>query len=370
MVKKKTLFGASLALLFLSCSGQSNDSSSLLAILGIENNRENAIAPSSCTGTTLKLFTDPLPPESDIQVLQLGQSIILDRSTRPNLILPDWDFFAGDSYPGVSFERYVKGFQTADECYSFSPYFPGVHYIKLCTEKNGGHSCVARGFIIVQGTMNQAPHAVIANISNPVFLGASVSLDMSGSTDPENDVMSFKWSVLAAPEGSTVPPPNTGASIQNFVPDVPGHYALQVHALDGFENPLRFTDEATNSYLTPIFDVRINGNGAPSINLNIVPNSPNSTQAIRFDASASTDPEGESLRLYNWVVLRELANNQFEEVASQLNFSPGELSVSVSSLPEGNYMVISCLADYVPRESGVPGEEQSCTQIPFTVTAP
>ncbi|PKA05493.1 hypothetical protein CH375_04860 [Leptospira ellisii] len=355
-----------LSALYLNVCSNGKESVSMestLALLGISGTTSG----SSCTGKKLNLFTDPMPPESEIPVLQLGESIVLDRSAHALLNAPVWDLALGDEYQGF-YIRFKRGLET-DSCYEYKPLFPGYHYVKLCSNPtNGEYTCVARGFIKVEGEMNKAPSAAIAQNSHKIFMGQAATLDMSGSTDPEGDTLKFVWRMLDQPSNSVALPPQSEAAVQTFTPDVPGRYVLSGYARDGYENHLRFLDEAKSSTMATVHS-RIQGNAAPTIAMDRMPAQPIAGQPIRFDATASTDPEAEVLRLHSWYIAVKRPDGVYEFFDYQEEFGPGELRVG-RTLEAGTYLAGVCLFDNVARTSELPEEANSCWEEEFDVIDP
>lgn len=83
---------------------------------------------------------------------------------------------------------------------------------------------------------NQSPTAHIAPISGIKLVGQSVSLDGTGSTDPESASLTFQWSIVGRPESSRAALGNPTASVASIEPDLAGTYALQLVVSDGVSN--------------------------------------------------------------------------------------------------------------------------------------
>lgn len=101
---------------------------------------------------------------------------------------------------------------------------------------------------------NQAPRAD-AGADKATVEEQDVTLDGSGSRDPENDPLTFAWSLLSAPEGSELALNAAGPTL-TFRPDLPGNYDLQLTANDG-----RSTDTDTVRVRAEAL-VRFNGGGS------------------------------------------------------------------------------------------------------------
>lgn len=362
---KKLIIAGMAAVLALgaACAGSASGGEESLAVL---STLALADVPTDTCEGGLNLFTDPLPPEGEIAVIQLGQSIVLDRTTF-RVSDPAWDFSIGEQYEGF-YQRYARGVQST-ACSTFTPLFPGYHYIKLCSMTDG-YSCVARGFVKVEGVMNTPPNAELEPVPQVVFLGESATFDMSDSTDPEGDELHFEYRLNTKPSGSNVAVPNSGAAVQQFTPDVPGEYHLLAYARDGFENPLRWLAEQGASVRVISVYSRIQGNGAPNMTFDMTPPNPQPGQMVRLNAAASADPENETLTFYMWQVARLREDGVWELLDSQSSVPAGQLTADVQLGEAGRYGIVGCLADYVQRRGHVAGDEAACASIEFDVAGP
>ena len=67
----------------------------------------------------------------------------------------------------------------------------------------------------------------------PATSGDTVSFDASGSTDPENDPLSFAWT-LTPPNGAAATLAQSSGATNQLVPDVPGRWTVQVTVSDPY----------------------------------------------------------------------------------------------------------------------------------------
>ena len=83
-------------------------------------------------------------------------------------------------------------------------------------------------------TVNHINHPPVANAGpdQTVVQGNTVTLDGSGSSDPNNDLLTYQWS-LVSPGGSTASLSNSIAIKPTFVVDKPGTYVAQLIVNDG-----------------------------------------------------------------------------------------------------------------------------------------
>jgi hypothetical protein len=89
---------------------------------------------------------------------------------------------------------------------------------------------------------NEAPTAdVSVTPGTTVDVGQEITLDGSVSSDPDQDELSFSWT-LATPEGSSAELSDSGAEQPTFTPDVGGDYTASLEVSDGEETD---TDNAT-----------------------------------------------------------------------------------------------------------------------------
>ncbi len=66
-----------------------------------------------------------------------------------------------------------------------------------------------------------------------LFVGSTAQLDASGSSDVDGDQLSFQWSLIARPAGSTATLTDSTAVKPTFTTDKPGNYELQLIVNDG-----------------------------------------------------------------------------------------------------------------------------------------
>ncbi|MBN1815760.1 MAG: S8 family serine peptidase, partial [Sedimentisphaerales bacterium] len=84
-------------------------------------------------------------------------------------------------------------------------------------------------------TLNTPPVAD-AGSGREVLVGALVSLDGSGSTDADQDILSYVWSFISKPTGSTAEISSPASANPSFTADAVGTYIIQLIVSDGIEN--------------------------------------------------------------------------------------------------------------------------------------
>lgn len=98
--------------------------------------------------------------------------------------------------------------------------------------------------VVSDGTASSKPDNVLVNTSNSppvanpgpnqsVNIGTTVTLDGSGSSDPDGDPLTYAWSLLSKPGSSTATLTNATSVMTSFVVDVAGPYTVQLTVGDG-----------------------------------------------------------------------------------------------------------------------------------------
>ena len=134
---------------------------------------------------------------------------------------------------------------------------------------------------------NSAPVAKTGLVQN-IALGSVVTLDGTGSTDSNNDVLTYKWEVSALPTGSKAVLSSATAPKPTFTADVVGTYSFTLVVNDGKLSSTAVTSTvvASNSNSAPV------ANPGPNQNVNL-------GAVVYLDGSGSTDSDKDSLT-YRW----------------------------------------------------------------------
>jgi hypothetical protein len=184
--------------------------------------------------------------------------------------------------------------------------------------------------IVNDGTVNSAPDTVTISTLNaaPVanagpdqtaFVGNTVSLDGSGSSDVDGDPLTFSWSLTSVPPGSSATLSDPTAVMPTFAVDLPGTYVAQLIVNDGTVNSA--PDTVTISTL----------NSAPVANAG-----PDQTafvgNTVTLDGSGSSDVDGDALS-YSWAILSSPVGS-----GAMLSSSTAVMPTFVVDLP-GTYVV-------------------------------
>lgn len=147
--------------------------------------------------------------------------------------------------------------------------------------------------IVNDGSLSSAPDAAqISTINSPpianagpdqtAFVGQLVQLDGSGSTDIDGDALTYMWSIVSAPEGSTATIQNPDSVKPTFRPDIHGDYLIQLQVDDGTAT------SAPDTMLLSTLNSKPVANAGPDQTVHV-----NDTAVL--DGSASSDADQDPL---------------------------------------------------------------------------
>jgi len=157
--------------------------------------------------------------------------------------------------------------------------------------------------IVNDGTDDSVPDAVTVVAAPPVVnqppianagpnqvvqLGATVTLDGSGSSDPDDDALGYNWSLTSVPAGSGATLSDPMVIGPNFVADVAGNYVAQLIVNDG-----EFNSTPDTVMITVLADA------APVADAG-GPYSGFVDETVNFDGGGSSDPDGGALQSWEW----------------------------------------------------------------------
>jgi len=147
--------------------------------------------------------------------------------------------------------------------------------------------------------INLAPIADAGNDASVLFNQLPIALDGSGSSDPENGVLSYQWLVVDGPADAAPMLSDASVSQPSFATDTIGIYTVQLIVSDGEldSQPDTMTLTVLNSVnQAPIADAGPDQSVA-------------SDTPVNLTGLASTDPDGDELA-YRWSLLDQPPGSQ------------------------------------------------------------
>jgi hypothetical protein len=138
----------------------------------------------------------------------------------------------------------------------------------------------------ITGTVGNSPPVANAGPAQTVFVGTTVSLDGSQSSDIDGDPLTYHWVLMSIPPGSAAILSNPTAVHPTFVVDHPGAYTVQLVVNDGKVDSAPATVVISTQNSPPVAHA-----------------GPNQTvfvgTTVRLDGSTSSDVDGDALT-FHW----------------------------------------------------------------------
>ncbi len=207
----------------------------------------------------------------------------------PVLLGEHMDFVAedGNRYPYVrtQYEALLGPGQTKDGLWV--PVTPGVHALydrRLHLSTNG----VPGGGLIAYIDIADVTGAPIADAGpdqDQVTVGVAITLDGNASSDPDLDPLTYNWTLVSVPAGSTAALAGATTADPTFTPNVPGTYVAELIVNDGTSNSAPDSVIVTTN-AAPIADA----GPAQSVDTLVL---------VTLDSSGSYDPDGDPFT-YLW----------------------------------------------------------------------
>ncbi|MFP7755174.1 right-handed parallel beta-helix repeat-containing protein [Thermodesulfobacteriota bacterium B35] len=136
------------------------------------------------------------------------------------------------------------------------------------------------------------PPVAVAGPDREVTVGQRVILDGRKSMDPDGDMISWQWKMIARPDGSRARLRKPGRARTWFKADKPGTYDVELQVTDRWGN----VSKADGVRIT------VPGNRPPRASIGDVISQVSAGDTITLYGSASKDPDGDPLT-YHWKLL-------------------------------------------------------------------
>jgi RHS repeat-associated protein len=233
--------------------------------------------------TSCLMYNPPIANAGPGQTVALGSTVQLNGtgSTDPegNPLTYSWTFV---SKPAGS-SAVLSGATSSTPTFVLDTF--GNYTVQLIV--NDGKSSSAPATVVIN-TKNTAPVAN-AGPAQSVPTQTKVQLDGSHSTDVDGDPLTYQWSFVSVPTGSTASLSNPAIVNPTFVTDKVGNYVVQLIVNDGQQNSSPSQVTITDSFVPPT------ANAGPNQTVEV-------ESTVQLDGSHSTDLQGYPLT-YNWSIL-------------------------------------------------------------------
>ncbi|MCM2566302.1 PKD domain-containing protein [Janthinobacterium kumbetense] len=227
--------------------------------------------------------TAPVAQAGPAQSVVVGSVVTLDASTSSDA--------NGDAltYKWVISSKPASSAAVLDSLSAVKPTFTadveGVYVATLMV--NDGKISSELSSVTVAASVANAPPVANAGQSMTIVAGMGIMLDGSASSDANGDILTYKWSLVSKPAGSTVRIVDAN-SVRPYVGvDLPGAYELSLVVNDG-------KVDSAPAFVTTTAVV---GNARPLANAGVAQNVLKGNTVI-LDGSASSDANGDALTYY------------------------------------------------------------------------
>jgi hypothetical protein len=260
---------------------------------GVYNVTITAISGTDRASTTFTLTIINLLPVANAgpdQTVVVGQTVQLDGSRSSDA---DGDLL---TFRWALTTRPAGSQATLANPTTVNPAFgvdqPGTYVVQLIVNDGLADSTPAAVTIT---TMNSRPVAN-AGPDQTVFVGQTVQLDGSRSSDADGDLLTFRWALTTRPPGSQATLANPTLVNPTFVVDQLGTYGAQLIVNDGAFDSLPAT-------------VTLAGESRPVANACPRPQTVFVGQTVQLDGSCSSDVDGDLLT-FRWALTTRPAGSQ------------------------------------------------------------
>ena len=275
VVAVKALACLSLILGLIGCGG--GGSAACSAGLGV-------LASGSCPSEAAN--NAPTARTGAIQNVQVGTLVFLDgsASTDPesSTLTYKWTL---TSKPAGSAADLAP---SASPRPSFIADVEGVYSATLVVSDGKVSSAVASTSVVA--SVNNAAPVAVAGTAQNVVVGASVSLNGTGSTDANSDALTYKWSMIGRPTGSAAVLSSSNSPVPNFTADVAGNYVISLVVNDGRVDSALSAVTVTASAVTANAAPVANAGSAQFVTV---------ASKVTLDGTASSDANKDFLT-YKW----------------------------------------------------------------------
>lgn len=182
-------------------------------------------------------------------------------------------------------------------------------------------------------TPNQPPIAN-AGPAQTVHAGSPVTLDGSGSSDPDNNVpLTYDWSFISRPAGSTASLSNPIAVNPTFTPDIPGDYQILLIVTDSLG-----TSSSSSTLISTVNTPPVAEAGQDQLIINI-------GTTVQLNGGQSFDVDGDPVT-YQWTFVSKPSGS-----AASLSGANSSTSTFMADI-HGSYAIQLVVSD--PWTQGVP----------------
>jgi hypothetical protein len=194
-------------------------------------------------------------------------------------------------------------------------------YVATLVVSDGIEESAPVNVTITASSTNSAPTADAGPDQN-VTLGSEVTLDGSGSSDADNDPITYTWTMRSKPTGSSASLSNPEQEDPSFTADLEGTYEIELVVHDGTAagTPATVTITASAANSAPIADAGRDQNVATN-------------EQVGIDGTGSSDADNDPLT-YAWTIVSKPSGSTVE-----LPFNANTEMVFITPDMPGDYVI-------------------------------
>ena len=201
---------------------------------------------------------------------------------------------------------------------SFVPDVEGDYQLDLIVNDGKEDSELARVYVRVRErtTPINEPPTANAGMDVTYFIDQTLTLDGTGSSDPNGDDLTYKWTIVTQPEGAMASIDAPTAAQTELITQTPGTYEVELVVNDGEESSAPDSVELTIQDVTPTNTAPVADAGVDQmIDLGM---------SITLDGTGSYDDDGDALT-YQWTLVSQPMDSAASltgETTSSPSFTP------------------------------------------------
>ena len=194
----------------------------------------------------------------------------------------------------------ISAGDAASAAFAFTPDLEGDYQFALVVKDNhGAASAPASVIVSASNAVNLAPVAVINAPPGEVEINALLSLDGSGSSDPDGDKLTYAWTLVSTPHASAAALSGATDPKATLTPDLVGNYVLSLVVTD---------DHGAASAPASVNVKAVDADAAPTAIGIATPANIETGEMVTLDATGSRDPENDPLS-YVWTIVSQPAGS-------------------------------------------------------------
>ncbi len=243
-------------------------------------------APSTVTITASSVSAGPVANAGPAQSVLVPTTVVLDGSGSTAAAGATLTYAWTLTSRPTGSAAVLSGATTVQP--TFTADLAGTYVASLVV--NDGSASSTPSTVTITGSTGNAPPVAEAGPAQNVTIPATVTLDGSGSFDPNGSALGYTWTFASRPTGSTATLNAPTTVNPTFSPDLPGQYLVRLvvndGSLDSSPDTVLITASSDNS--API------ANAGPAQDVEV-------GETATLDGSASTDDDGDTLT-YQWTL--------------------------------------------------------------------